>query len=70
MPIRSGVLSFGLVAIPVKVHTAVKDETIRFHVLHEKCGNRIRNRYECPVCKAIVERDDSSKLKRLSSAGR
>jgi len=31
MPISSEVLSFGLVAIPVRVHTAVQDETIRFH---------------------------------------
>jgi DNA end-binding protein Ku len=61
MPIRSGVLSFGLVAIPVKVHTAVKDETIRFHLLHEKCGSRVTNRYHCPVCNVVVERDDQAR---------
>jgi DNA end-binding protein Ku len=61
MPIRSGVLSFGLVAIPVKVHSAVKDETIRFNFLHEKCGSRVRNRYYCPVCNEVVERDDQAR---------
>ena len=43
MPINSGVLSFGLVAIPVKLYPAIKDHTIRFHLLHKKCGSRVRN---------------------------
>jgi non-homologous end joining protein Ku len=36
MPIRSGVLSFGLVAISVKVYPAIKDQTVRFHLLYKK----------------------------------
>jgi DNA end-binding protein Ku len=57
MPINTGILSFGLVAIPVKLYPAIKDQTIRFHLLHDKCGSRVRNRFWCPVCNEGVERD-------------
>jgi DNA end-binding protein Ku len=54
----SGILSFGLVAIPVRIHTATKGENVSFHLLHNKCGSRIRNQHYCPVCTVVVERDD------------
>jgi DNA end-binding protein Ku len=57
-PLRTGLLSFGLVSIPVQLHSATKDLHIGFHLLHEKCGSRIQNRYYCPVCNVAVERDD------------
>src|SRR5436190_13692812 len=57
MPINSGVLSFGLVAIPVKLYRAIKDQSVRFHLLHNKCGSRVRNQFWCPVCNEAVERD-------------
>ena len=57
-PLRSGLLSFGLVSIPVQLHTATKDLRIAFNLLHAKCGSRIQNRYYCPVCNVAVDRDD------------
>jgi DNA end-binding protein Ku len=57
-PLRTGLLSFGLVSIPVQLHTATKDQRIAFNLLHAKCGSRIQNRYYCPVCNETVERDD------------
>jgi DNA end-binding protein Ku len=57
-PLRTGLLSFGLVSIPVQLHTATKDQHITFHLLHDKCGSRVQNRYYCPVCNVVVERDD------------
>src|SRR5206468_11254830 len=57
MPINSGILSFGLVAIPVRLYPAIKDQTVRFHLLHNKCGSRVRNQFCCPVCNEAVERD-------------
>jgi DNA end-binding protein Ku len=54
----SGILSFGLVAIPVKIHTAIQDESVSFNWLHNKCGSRLRNRIFCPVCNQTVERQD------------
>jgi DNA end-binding protein Ku len=57
-PLRTGLLSFGLVSIPVQLHTATKDQHIAFNLLHAKCGSRIQNRYYCPVCNVTVERAD------------
>jgi DNA end-binding protein Ku len=54
----TGVLSFGLVAIPVRIFSAIKDQGIHFNYLHAKCGSRIRNRVFCPTCNQVVERDD------------
>jgi DNA end-binding protein Ku len=51
-------LSFGLVAIPVRIHTATHSENVSFHLLHNKCGSRVRNQHYCPVCNIVVERDD------------
>jgi DNA end-binding protein Ku len=58
MPIRAGVLSFGLVAIPVKVYSAIKDQTVRFHWLHRKCGNRIQYQWYCPYDEEVVDPED------------
>jgi DNA end-binding protein Ku len=57
-PPGTGILSFGLVAIPVRIHTATKSENVSFHLLHNKCASRVRNQYHCPVCSVVVERDD------------
>ena len=57
-PLRTGLLSFGLVSIPVQLHTATKDQRIAFNLLHAKCGSRVQNRYHCPVCNVTVERED------------
>ena len=54
----TGILSFGLVAIPVRIHTATHSENVSFHLLHEKCGSRVRNQHYCPVCNIVVERAD------------
>jgi DNA end-binding protein Ku len=57
-PPGTGVLSFGLVAIPVRIHTATKSENVSFHLLHNKCGSRVRNQHYCPACNVVVERED------------
>jgi|SRR5437867_1530560 DNA end-binding protein Ku len=55
-PIARGVLSFGLVAIPVELHTATHSQNVSFNLLHAKCGSRLKNRYLCPICNEVVER--------------
>jgi DNA end-binding protein Ku len=57
-PPGTGVLSFGLVSIPVRIHTATHSENVSFHLLHKKCGSRVRNQHYCPVCHVVVERTD------------
>src|SRR5436190_704264 len=54
----TGILSFGLVAIPVRLYSAIKDQGVHFHYLHNKCGSRIQNQVFCPKCNQIVERSD------------
>jgi DNA end-binding protein Ku len=58
-PISRGVLSFGLVSIPVELYSAIEDHNIRFHLLHKKCGSRVRNQLFCPVCKVVIEREET-----------
>ncbi len=45
--IWSGALAFGLVNVPVKLHTAVAQKELRFHMLHAKDGARIRMKRFC-----------------------
>jgi DNA end-binding protein Ku len=43
-PVWTGTISFGLVNVPVKAYTAVRDHDVHFHQLDKKSGSRIRNR--------------------------
>jgi DNA end-binding protein Ku len=45
--IWSGALTFGLVNVPVKLHTAVTQKEVRFHMLHAKDGSRVRMKRFC-----------------------
>jgi DNA end-binding protein Ku len=38
----TGSISFGLVTVPVKAFTAVRDHDVHFHQLDKKSGSRIR----------------------------
>ena len=38
-PIWSGAISFGLVAVPVKMYTATSSQELRFHFLHKENGH-------------------------------
>ncbi|MCA9581047.1 MAG: Ku protein [Myxococcales bacterium] len=59
--IASATISFGLVSIPIKVYTAASSESARFNMLHEKCGNRVKQKLFCPTCKEDVERKGTMK---------
>jgi DNA end-binding protein Ku len=56
--ISSGTLSFGLVSIPFKIYTAASAEGVKFHQLHDKCGNRIKYQVYCPTDDEVVQRSD------------
>lgn len=43
-PVWTGVLSFGLVSVPVALYTATDSHTIHFHQLQRGTSDRIRNR--------------------------
>ena len=54
----TGVISFGMVSIPVKLHTATEGSAITFHQLHKKCDTRIKEMRYCPHCERNVEWDE------------
>jgi DNA end-binding protein Ku len=43
-PIWSGVITFGLVTVPVQLFAAVQDHAVHFHQLQRGTGDRVRNR--------------------------
>jgi len=57
-PLGRGVVSFGLVSIPVEIYGAIEDHSIHFNMLHKKCGTRVRNQRICSVCKVVLEQTD------------
>ncbi len=54
----SGSIGFGLVNVPVKAYTGVRDHTIHFHQLDKKSGARIRNRKVSGKSGREVDRDE------------
>jgi len=55
--IASGTISFGLVSIPVKFFTAASSEQVRFNMLHDKCGTRVKQQLFCSVDQEVVGRN-------------
>jgi DNA end-binding protein Ku len=56
--LSAATISFGLVSVPVELHTATKSLAPSFHMIHERCGSRIQQQFYCPVCKRVVERGE------------
>jgi DNA end-binding protein Ku len=55
-------ITFGLVAIPVKLYTATESaRTISFNLLHKTCGSRLKQQYVCAKEDVIVPRDEMAK---------
>src|SRR5215468_685150 len=55
-------VSFGLVAIPVKLYTATESQrTVSFNLLHKDCGSRLRQQYFCVKEDVPVSRDQMVK---------
>ena len=58
-PIASGTISFGLVAIPIKLYSPIdSSKTVRFNQIHEKCDTRIKQQLFCPTCEETVQRNE------------
>jgi len=52
------VISFGLVAIPIAMHTAVQENDISFNQLHKEDHSRIRYKKTCGHCHKEVKTED------------
>ncbi|HEV7490712.1 MAG TPA: Ku protein [Rhodanobacteraceae bacterium] len=60
--IGSLTISFGLVAIPVKLYSATEaSRGISFNLLHKTCGSRLRQQYFCIKEEVPVSRDEMVK---------
>ena len=58
-PIASGTISFGLVAIPIKLYSTNESEArISLNSIHESCGTRVRQQFYCPTDEVTVTRDE------------
>jgi DNA end-binding protein Ku len=57
-PVWSGTISFGLVNVPVKAYTAVRDHDVHFHQLDKQTGSRIRYEKVAEKSGKEVESDD------------
>src|SRR5215471_15479062 len=54
----AGVVTFGLVSIPIKLYVAARPETVSFNQLHSVCHSRLRQKLYCPTCERDVERGE------------
>jgi DNA end-binding protein Ku len=45
--IWNGTITFGLIAVPIKVHSATEDKSVHFHQVHAADGSRIRQKRIC-----------------------
>lgn len=59
--IGSFVLTFGLLAIPVKLYTATSAKAVGFNMLHKGCGSRLKQQLLCPVENVVVERSETER---------
>ncbi|HVU02627.1 MAG TPA: Ku protein [Polyangiaceae bacterium] len=56
--IASGVISFGLVSIPVKLYTSASSEQVRFNMLDARHGVRVKQQYYSPVDNKVLGKDE------------
>ncbi len=59
--IWSGLITFGLVSIPVKLYSATESSRVSFHLLHKECQSRIKEQRWCPTCERQVDWDELEK---------
>ncbi len=60
--IASLTISFGLVAIPVKLYSATQASgAVSFNLLHRGCGSRLKQQYVCLREGVVVEREQMDK---------
>jgi DNA end-binding protein Ku len=56
-----GQIHFGDTNVPVKLHTAVREERIQFHLLHRRDQTRLRQQMVCAYEKQPVPAEEQSK---------
>ncbi len=60
--IWNGVISFGMVSIPVRMYSATENKDIAFHQVHNVCDTRIKYQKYCPHCDRVVDNDEIERV--------
>jgi len=55
---KKSAISFGLVHIPISLHTATQDTDVSFNQLHKADNSRIRYKKTCGHCGEEVKSED------------
>jgi DNA end-binding protein Ku len=59
--IWSGIITFGMVSIPVKLYSATDNKDISFNQLHRDCKGRVKEQRFCPTCDRKIEYEELEK---------
>lgn len=59
--IWTGIITFGMVSIPVKLYSATESKDISFNQLHAECKSRIKEQKFCPTCDRKIESEEIEK---------
>lgn len=59
--IWTGIITFGMVSIPVKLYTGTESKDISFNQLHSECKSRIKEQKYCPTCDRKIESEEIEK---------
>src|SRR5690242_20317814 len=59
--IWKGAIHFGDADVPVKLHSAVKEERIQFHLLHKRDGEKLHQQMICAYEKKPVPVEEQTK---------
>ena len=57
-PLWKGAITFGLISIPVRLYSAVQEKSLKFHLMHEADGGRIKQERVCSICGKKLSWDD------------
>jgi len=59
--IWKGNIHFGDVDVPVKLHSSVREERVRFHLLHEGCHTRLHQQMICAYDRKAVPTEEQAR---------
>jgi len=57
-PVWKGMITFGLVSVPIRLYVAARSKRVYLHQLHNKCHTRLKQPLFCPTCNRIVDRSE------------
>jgi DNA end-binding protein Ku len=53
-----GMISFGLVSIPIRLYVAARTKRTYLHQIHNACNTRLKQPLFCPTCNRMVDRSE------------